>query len=183
MDRNKIILLIVLVLIVAAYIFFVVWGATSDDNKGSGGGGGQPKKTPVTADNYSPYPVTKNAGKFMGDWLGRFLPKPEIPCAVPAAKDDELVCDSVSIGSGIKIPAKKGSSFRIATLVLKQGKARVEYDDDTDASSDADLDEQDFDLPDTEHDNARESTIIIFESGGNLRVTCRENTNCKVGFK
>ena len=82
MDRNKIILLIVLVLIVAAYIFFVVWGATSDDNKG--GGGGNPKKTPVTADNYSPYPVTKNAGKIMGDWLGRFLPKPEIPCAVPA---------------------------------------------------------------------------------------------------
>ncbi len=180
MDRNKIILLIVLVLIVAAYIFFVVWGATSDDNKADPA---HPKKTPVDGKNYSPDPSTKQFGNIMGDWLGRFLPDSGIPCAIPAAKGAELTCEALSIGE-IRIPAKKGTTFRIATLVWKKGEADVKYNDEADKTGEDDMDDhQDFVLANSGADTVKKNTIIIFEDGGKLTISCLHNTQCQVGVK
>jgi hypothetical protein len=181
MDRNKIILLIVLVLIVAAYVFFVVWGATSDDNRGNDHS--KPQKTPVTADNYSPYPATKNFGNLMGDWLGRFLPKSGINCSIPAAKDSELTCEAIAIGE-TRISAKKGTSFRLATLVWKKGEVDVKYDDEADATGNSKMDDhQDFVLASSGPNTEKKSTIIIFEKGGTLTISCLHNTSCQVGLK
>jgi hypothetical protein len=176
MDRNKIILIVLLALIVVAYIVFVVYGSVNHDKTNK-------DERKSSAKSYKPNPSTKKFGSIMGEWLGRFMPRPEISCAIPAPKDAELVCSALAINQDIQIPAKKGSSFRIATLVLTQGKAHVEYDDKTDAASNAKMDEQPVDLPDPENNNARQTSIVIFENGGKLHISCQENTQCGVGLK
>ncbi|HEV7642578.1 MAG TPA: hypothetical protein VGO50_01430 [Pyrinomonadaceae bacterium] len=181
MDRNKIILLIVLVLIVAAYIFFVVWGATSDDNKADPA---HPQKTPVDGKNYSPDPSTKQFGNIMGDWLGGYLPKSGIPCSIPAAKDSGLTCEAISIGE-TRIGVKKGTTFRMATLVWKKGEADVKYDDEADKTSDEEMDDhQNFVLSNSgANKTVKKNTIIIFEEGGKLTISCLNNASCQVGLK
>ena len=176
MDRNKIILIVLLALIVVAYIVFVVYGSVNGDKNDKG-------QRKSSAKSYKPDPGTKKFGNIMGEWLGRFMPKPDISCAVPAPKNAELTCQALALNQDINIPAKKGSSFRIATLVLVQGNAHVLYKDDTDAANKADMSKQDGDLPDPENNNARQTSIVIFEDGGKLNISCSDNTQCKVGVK
>ncbi len=181
MDKKKTILIVILALIVAAYVFFVVWGATSDDNKGNNKA--VPKKTPVTADNYEPSPSMSNFGGLMGDWFGRFLPKSGITCAIKAPEGSKITCEALKVNGSIDIPPRKGTSFRIATLILKEGGADIEYDDSTDAADDAEMDEQDFSLPDKKDSSRKQNSLVIFEDGGSLTITCKDNKSCRVALQ
>jgi len=172
MDKKKIFIIVILALVVVLYIVFVVNGSSSR----------QSDKT--TADSYTPSDTMKNFGSIMGDWLGRFLPDTGIPCPLPPPKDSEFKCDALAVDSGgITVPAKKGTYVRIATLVLKEGKARVDYEDETDAADKADMDDQGFDLPDMDHKGAKKSAIVIFEKGGTLKISCQGNAKCQVALK
>jgi hypothetical protein len=177
MDKKKIILIVILVLIVVVYIVFVGWGTMS------GGGGGGKGNGKTSAKNYTPSGGMKSFGSVMGAWLGRFLPKPDIPCSGQTLKDDAVKCTSLKPDTDISIPRKKGTTFRIATLVLLKGRAHVVYNDNTGTASDADMDEQEFDLPDSGNRTPTENTIIIFENGGSLRVSCKDSAACAVGYK
>ena len=174
MDRNKIILIVILALIIVAYIVFVVWGATSDDNNG---------QNKTTADNYKPSASMKNFGGLMGDWFGRFLPKSGITCAQKAPEGADITCEALKVNGAIDIPEKKKTSFRIATLILKEGRADVAYRDHTDAADDAKMDEQDFQLPDKDDSSRRQNSIVIFEDGGSLTITCKDNKSCRVALQ
>lgn len=170
MSSTKIVI-IVLIIIVGIFIVFVVRGSMANEPKISKQEQGKAfsKKEPPA------WTV------FVKSALGYLAETEELKCQKKAAPNSKLICDGLPLDEKIRIPRKKGTSFRTVDFVLKKGKARIEYEDKTDEAEDLEFDEQEFDLPSDETRNPKVGSIVILEDGGTLEIMCQTDSDCQVG--
>ena len=83
----------------------------------------------------------------------------------------------------IKVDPDAEHPFRVATFRLLQGSVHIDYEDDTDAAEDLELDDQEFDLPDFDKRNPREGSIVALKEGGTLTISCNGTDPCQVELK
>src|SRR5215213_2007109 len=137
MSSTKV-LIVVLILIVLLFVFFVVYGAFSPDDRSGAAG--------FKAPGWS---------KALGSLISSAKPKVELKKKIYSESTEEIIA-----------PDDK-QPFRTATFHLLQGRASIEYEDQTENAVD-ELKEQECELPDFDMDDPRRCSIVALKKGGKL---------------
>lgn len=164
MSGTKIVI-IVLVLIALLFIAFVVSGALRKDPP-------PPKSTELeTSAKKTEQPGWAESVK---DLFSSLKPKIELKRTFYSSNAEEI------------ITADEKHPFRVATFHLVTGRASIEYEDNTQLSSDNPLKEmdnpQEYELPQTDDEvkDKRRCSILALKGGGKFTFKCLDNAACRV---
>lgn len=167
------IVIIVLILIIAVFVIFTVRGSLTADPPKSGG---RDETVKFIKERKTP-----GWSKMIKNLLSSMGKKMSLPCDKPAPEKADFQCAALSLNKDLNIPAENGTKFRTATFILFKGTAHIQYRDRTSNADDFKLDEQDFDLPNTDTEDPKIGSIVALTDGGILRISCIGNQLCQVG--